>query len=332
MDPLTHTATGLFLGRAGLNRWTPLATPILLLAANAPDVDIVAATGGPLAYLHYHRHLTHALAAMPVLAVLVVGLVRLAARKPVRWPAAFAVALIAVGSHLLLDLTNAYGVRLLLPFSPRWFEWDLTSVVDLWIWAIILLAVAGPVVGRLVGAEISSGTIRPRSHGRGFAIFALVFLFFYNGGRAVLHQRAVEVANARLYRGRPAQRLVALPNAANPWRWRAVAETGDFYAVADVSLLGEFDPTEAAIFQKPDPDPAMDAARQTETFREFLRFSQFPLWRTSPASEPEDARLVEVMDMRFGSPLDPAFIAGAVINARLQPIQTWFHFGPVRPR
>src|ERR1043165_1620564 len=40
MDPLTHTATGLFLSRAGLNRWTPLATPILLLAANAPDIDI----------------------------------------------------------------------------------------------------------------------------------------------------------------------------------------------------------------------------------------------------------------------------------------------------
>jgi len=35
MDPLTHTATGLFLSRIGLKRWTPLATPILLLAANA---------------------------------------------------------------------------------------------------------------------------------------------------------------------------------------------------------------------------------------------------------------------------------------------------------
>src|SRR5271157_6305162 len=59
MDPLTHTATGLFLSRIGLKRWTPLATPILLLAANAPDIDIVTASGGSLSYLHYHRHLTH---------------------------------------------------------------------------------------------------------------------------------------------------------------------------------------------------------------------------------------------------------------------------------
>jgi inner membrane protein len=332
MDPLTHTATGLFLSRAGLKRWTPLATPILLVAANAPDADIVTAAGGPLAYLHYHRHLTHSLIAMPVMALLAVAVVRLAARKPIRWPGAFAAALIAVGSHLLLDLTNAYGVRLLLPFSGKWFEGDLTSVVDLWIWAVILLAVAGPLIGRLVGAEISSGTIRTRAHGRGFAIFALAFLLLYNGGRAVLHGRAEAIANARLYRGRPAERLAALPNAANPWQWRVVAATADFYAVTDVNLLADFDPTQAAIFHKPDPDAAMEAARHTATFREFLRFSQFPLWRSSPAAEPDDARLVEVLDLRFGTPLDPGFIAGAVINARQQPVDTWFHFGRPRPR
>ena len=65
MDQLTHTAVGLFLSRAGLKRWTPLATPILLLAANAPDIDIVTAAGGSLNYLHYHRHLTHSLLGCP---------------------------------------------------------------------------------------------------------------------------------------------------------------------------------------------------------------------------------------------------------------------------
>jgi len=59
MDNLTHTAVGLFLSRAGLNRLTPSATPILLIAANFPDADVVSAAGGWLTYLHYHRHLTH---------------------------------------------------------------------------------------------------------------------------------------------------------------------------------------------------------------------------------------------------------------------------------
>src|ERR1022692_3642428 len=138
MDPLTHTATGLFLSRIGLKRWTPLATPILLLAANAPDIDIITAGGGSLSYLHYHRHLTHSLVAMPVMALLPVVLVRLVARKPVHWAGAFFAALIAVASHLLLDLTNAYGIRLLLPFSAEWLRLDLNNIYDLWIWGVFL--------------------------------------------------------------------------------------------------------------------------------------------------------------------------------------------------
>ena len=71
MDNLTHTLTGLFLSRIGLNRWTPGASAILMLAANAPDIDVVSAAGGSLNYLHYHRHLTHSLAAMPLMAITV---------------------------------------------------------------------------------------------------------------------------------------------------------------------------------------------------------------------------------------------------------------------
>ena len=35
--------------------------------------------------------------------------------------------LVAVGSHLLLDSTNAYGIRLLLPFSGDGFGWTLPA-------------------------------------------------------------------------------------------------------------------------------------------------------------------------------------------------------------
>ena len=331
MDPLTHTATGLFLGRAGMKRWTPLATPILLLAANAPDCDIVTAAGGSLGYLQYHRHLTHSLVAAPVLALAVVVLVRLAARQPVRWLGAFAAALVAVSSHLALDLTNAYGVRLLLPFSSRWFEWDLTNIVDLWIWAVLLLAVTGPFLARLVGSEIASGTSKTRHHGRGFAIFALAFLLVYNYGRSVLHERAVAVAGSRIYHGRDPLRVAAVPNTAIPWRWRALIETEDFYAVAGVDLLRDFDPTQAAIFQKPEPQPALDAARRSVDIRGFLGFSQYPLWHVLPVAEPENARLVEVVDMRFGTPTDPGFAAGAVVGPSLNIVSEYLRIGRPRP-
>src|ERR1019366_5685795 len=133
MDPLTHTATGLFLSRVGLGLWTPRALPILLLAANAPDLDILTASGGSLNYLHYHRHLTHSLIAMPVMGILPVLLVRWAGRKPIHWAGAFAAAFLAVASHLLLDWTNSYGIRPFLPFSGQWIQLDLNNVVDLWL-------------------------------------------------------------------------------------------------------------------------------------------------------------------------------------------------------
>jgi len=47
MDNLTHTAIGLFLSRVGLGRWSARGTAILLVAANAPDIDILSIAGGP---------------------------------------------------------------------------------------------------------------------------------------------------------------------------------------------------------------------------------------------------------------------------------------------
>jgi inner membrane protein len=258
--------------------------------------------------------------------------VRAAGRKPLRWAGALAAAGLGVGSHLLLDWTNMYGLRPLVPFSAKWTELDLTSVVDLWIWAVLLLAVAGPFIGRLVGSEISSGSLKGRSHGRGFAIFALLFLLAYNCGRGVLHARAAGALDSRLYEESAPLRVAALPNPANPFRWRGVVETGGFYAVEDVDATGEFDPLRAAIFHKPAPDPAIDAARGAPVIREFLRFSQYPLWRITPAAEPENGALVEIFDLRFGTPQDPGFMASALLDSRLRVVKTSFQFGKLRVR
>jgi inner membrane protein len=332
MDNLTHTAIGLFLSRAGLGRWSPHATPILILAANAPDIDIVSLAGGSLNYLHYHRHITHSLVAMPVLALAVVLLVKLIGRKPLHWTGAFCAALIGLASHLALDWTNFYGVRLLLPFSGQWQRLDLSSVIDLWIWGALLLAVVGPFLGRLVGSEISSGAIKASHHGQGFAWFALLFVLLYDCGRGVLHARAVATLSSRMYQDSPPLRVAALPDAANPWRWYGLVETSGAYTLETVDLIGTAIPGRILVFQKPEANPALDAAARSSTFVEFLRFSQFPLWRISPVPSPENGNLVEVFDLRFGTPMAPGFMAGAVVDSSLRVVETTFHFGRFRPK
>ena len=333
MDNLTHTAIGLFLSRAGLNRLTPRATPILLLAANAPDVDVVSAAGGSLNYLHYHRHITHSLAALPLLAILCVAAVRFLGRKPVHWVGASIAAAIGLASHLLLDWTNIYGIRMLLPFSGQWLRLDITSVVDLWIWAVCLLGIAGPFLSRLVGSEIASGGAAARHHGRGFAIFALLFVLVYDSSRGALHARAVASLSSRLYEGALPDRVFASPDALNPVRWRGVLEIPSGFVVQDLNLLAP-DPLAAhpTLFHKPDADPAIDAARRNSVIREFLSFNQLPLWRVSPSEEVENGHLVEVFDMRFGSPASPGFMARATVNGRGEVIDSRFMFGVPRAR
>jgi len=331
MDPLTHTATGLFLSRAGLHRLTPRATPILLLAANAPDIDIVAATGGALNYLHYHRHLTHSLVAAPVMAIAPVILVWAVTRGALRWPGAFVAALAAVASHLLLDWTNVYGIRLLLPFSSTWLRLDLTPIVDLAIWGAFLVCLVGPFLARLVTSEITSGKPHKKHHGRGFAWLALAFLLLYNGGRGVLQTRAVAFLDSHLYEGEAATRVAALATL-NPLTWRGLIETRDFYQVQEIDLAGVTTSSHPMIFYKPAPSPAINTAAATPTFRIFLGFSQFPLWRVTPVAQPENGQAVEVFDMRFGTPLEPGFMAGAVLDGRGRVVSTTFQFGVPRPR
>jgi inner membrane protein len=333
MDNLTHTAIGLFLSRAGLNRLTPRATPILLLAANAPDIDVVSGLGGSINYLHYHRHLTHSLAALPLLAILSVAAVRFLGRKPVRWMGATIAAAVGLASHLLLDWTNIYGIRMLLPFSAEWLRLDITNLVDLWIWAICLLGIAGPFLSRLVGSEIASGATSARHHGRGFAIFALLFVAAYDSGRGAMHTRAVAALSSRLYEGSLPDSVFASPDALNPFRWRGVVETSSAFVVQDLNLVAP-DPlaVHSTVFHKPEPDPAIDAARRNPVIRQFLAFDQIPLWRVTPWQEVENGQLVEVFDMRFGSPSAPGFMARAIVNGRGEVVDTGVQFGIPRAR
>jgi inner membrane protein len=331
MDNLTHTATGLFLARTGMNRVTPGATAILMLAANAPDIDVVSAAGGWVNYLHYHRHLTHSLIAMPLMAIMPVLIVRAFGQK-VRWLPAFAISMAAVASHLLLDWTNVYGIRLLLPFSGEWFRLDTTSVVDLWIWAMFIIALAAPALSRLVGSEIKSRDERSRSHGRGWAIAALCFLLIYGSGRAALHSRAVGMLDARAYRGSDPVRSAAFPDPVNPLRWRGLVETGQAYALLDFSVTADVQPDEAEFLHKPSMSPAIAAVRGSPAFREFIRFSQFPLWRVRPAPEVEGDELVQLLDLRFGTPQEPGFAATAWLDPQGRVQRSTFQFGRIRPR
>lgn len=300
---------------------------LLMIAANAPDFDIVSWFAGTVAYLHYHRWFTHALIAIPLMALVSVLIVRPFVKGAFPWARAMLAASVGVLSHVLLDWTNSYGIRLLMPFSSEWLRLDITNIVDLWIWAVLAIALVAPALARLVSSEIGakSGT------GRGWAIFALVSLLGYEYGRYVLHNRAVAMMNVRLYDGAPPTRVAALPGFANPMQWRGIVETADTYRLTEVNLNQTFDPAAGRVIYKTVP-PEAAPLRQTRPFQVFLDFSAFPQWRSLPVPEREGAVRVEVHDLRFGDPQNPRFVASGVVNAAKQVESAEFGFGPVQPK
>jgi inner membrane protein len=338
MDNLTHTLVGLMLARAS-TRADPSGDPsgnrthttgMMMIAANIPDVDAVSMLGGGLTYIEYHRSYTHSLAFAPLMALIAPLLIfaifrtRITART-------YALSLAGVLSHLLLDWTNVYGIRLFLPFSSRVLRLDITDVIDPWIWLMLLLAVAAPALARLVNAEIRSQPVSRSGPGpkRGWACFALAMLLLYEGARYIAHDRALAIMGARLFNGEVPRRLTAAPARFNPLRWRGIAECEGFVDLVPVNLNEPFDPAAGEIDYSASPSPAIDAARATHAFQVFGRFSQVQFWRTTPLPE---GTLVQLIDLRFGTPRDPGFEAAALVDASNRVLESQFGFGgiPVR--
>ena len=324
MDNPTHSLIGLMLSRAGLNRFSQRADLILVLAANAPDIDVVSWIGGAVSHLCHHRGFTHAWIFLPLVAILpvAIGWLLRAKDRPFEWLGSYGISLAGVASHLLMDWTNTYAIRWNLPFSTEWKTADLLFVVDPYIWIVMAFALGGPWLSKLVSSEIGakSGT------GRGWAIFALLFVASYIGLRWQLHERALETLNSRLYSGEIPRRVTAVPGFASPARWLGVVELERSYWVLPVDLLQDFDPTGGRQYFKPERHPAIDLARATESFHCFEEFNKAPLWRVTPMPEPEGAVKVELFDLRFGTPVAPAFVASAeVVDGRVN--KAVFQFG-----
>jgi membrane-bound metal-dependent hydrolase YbcI (DUF457 family) len=272
LDNVTHSLFALTVARTPVSRAGRGTTAALLVASNAPDIDIVALAGGSANYLHWHRGPTHGPIGVVVLAVVVAALVVVGRRVYDRWQvpvastrstsgehdASFAM-LVAVSMlggllHVAMDLPTSYGTRLLSPFSWRWFAVDLMPIVDVYLLAVI---VAGLAFGR------QSVAARQRN-----AAIVLTFMAANYAVRAVEHSQALALVprlfgptlpapcdlKATAYRQpidvwprpqiappssgkRCLVELAAIPTFESPFRWQIIAQVSNAYELRDIDLL-----------------------------------------------------------------------------------------------
>jgi len=281
-----------------------MATPMLLVSGLAADVDWATRLAGPSAFLHGHRTATHSFVGTLVLIAAVAIGFWIAGRKFPKFAVnifpALLICTIGAGIHLLLDLLNGYGVKLMWPFSAKWYAWDIADSVDAWMIFFLLAGLLVPELFRLVLEEIGS---KPKKRGRQRgAIVGLSLVTLFVAGRALAHARAVALLDSREYRGQAPLQVAAFPHPSNPLVWSGVVETDNALVNVNVPLGpgSAFDPDLAEVHFKPEDSLALKNAVKSATAIEFLSYARFPLANVEPDGGGFQVRL---RDMRFASEL-----------------------------
>ena len=304
MDNVCHTLVGAACARAGLTRPTRLAATTSMIAANLPDVDVlVFLTDVPS--VAFRRGWTHGVLAQALLPAVLAGVMLAIARKvPPRAGRAAAAAApgpllvlsyVGVLSHVFLDYLNNYGVRLLMPFSDRWFYGDAVFIVDPWLWILFGTAVA---LGR-------RGSVRGT---RRCLIAASVYILCM----AVSARAARTIVKDAWQRehGAPPQELMAGPVAVNPLRKALIVDAGRYYRTGSFTWIPRRVVFDAAQVPRNDDHPATAAARRDPGVAGVLVWSRFPFWEIAPGP---DGTRVTVRDMRFAAIGRGGFRAETVI-------------------
>ena len=312
-----------------------MATPMLLISGLIADVDWVTRFAGASAFLHGHRTATHSLLGTAVIVAGIAAAFWIAGRKfqalAVEIIPALIVCAIGAGTHLFLDVLNNYGVKLLWPFSSKWFAWDIADSVDAWIIFILLASLLLPELFRLIHEEIGSKSKRQR--GQRGAIAGLILVALLVAGRGFAHQRAVALLDSREYRAQVPLVVAAFPKPSNPLAWRGVVETDNALFNVEVPIGPgiAFDPDLADAHFKPEPSLALSNAAATVTAREFLAFARFPLANVEQSGDGYEVRF---HDMRFASELSghSSIIAVIELNVRNQVIGERLEFDAASKR
>ena len=328
MDHLTHTLYGLALANTGLRRTAPHATLTLIMAANLPDVDLLSLFWGQIHYLKYHRGATHSLSGAILGALLLASAIQcvnncVLKKSPASWSRLLGLALLGIGSHLLLDYTNSYGIRPLWPFSGHWYAWDIVFIIDPWILLVLILGLGGPFLFRLINQEI--GAKPTQSYGG--AVLCLATIFFYWIAKDISHRQALADLTQRTYATGTALRVGAFPQLLDPFGWYGVVETETAYHKLSVGRGLSFDDSQTGhkTVHKADQSSIISAASKARYAQIFLGFARFPLFEAEPS---EQGYIVSLRDLRFdfASRVRRGFLCTIRLDQNLKVISEDFHF------
>jgi len=300
----------------------------MVIGANLPDVDVLVyvVAGGGTHALAFRRGWTHGILAMLVLPLVLAALMtwlghaidarrsRARAGPPIEPAQLLLLSAISIWTHPLFDLLNTYGVRLLMPFSSRWFYGDTLFIVDPWIWTALAI---GAFVSLRRARRVPIGAASPNVVARSErpARIALAAVATYIAamaasswiGRAVVERQAIAGGST------PALRVMVSPEPVTPYTRTVVRDLGLWYEVGRLTWSPL--PRYAAVG---DPvikttNAATLAALATPDGERFASWARFPFAEVTTTS---DSTFVRLDDVRYARPGQRSFAGVSVTVGR----------------
>lgn len=101
------------------------------ISALLPDLDVlIGSSADPLLQLEYHRQFSHALAFIPIGALLASCLLWWFVKSTLSFKETYLFSLLGFATAGIGDTFTSYGVQLLWPFTDERFDWNIISVFD----------------------------------------------------------------------------------------------------------------------------------------------------------------------------------------------------------
>jgi inner membrane protein len=323
VDNLCHSLVGAAMSGAGLRRRTALATVTMVIGANLPDVDVLIYLVGDSADgLAFRRGWTHGVLAMVVLPFVLAAIMyatgrwierrrsrlnRPGPRIPLRAGQLLFVSALAIWSHPLFDLLNTYGVRLLMPFSDRWFYGDALFIVDPWVWCALGFGATMSIrrARRVpVGADTATVMARASRPARvalvGVAAYIAVMAASSRLGRVIVERQAVAAGLG------PSSRVMVAPEAVTPFRRSVVRDLGRSYETGRLTWppRPRYAPSGARIAALVDTSAEYRAATTARVGQRFLVWSRFPFAEEIAVG---DTAVLRLDDARYARPGGSSF-------------------------
>ena len=304
MDTITQMAFGAVVGQAGwrkrFGRWSLAAGA---LAALLPDLDVIIQTGDPFAGWIYHRGISHSIVVAPLIGLLAGfsfwyyfnrkyqkgdrSLIDLAERKALgAW---LWLGVMAVTTHIWLDVMTPYGTQIFAPLSDTRFALNAMPIIDLTYTAILVVAITMGVSIR-VPARIAQAVA-------GVAIFASVIwqVFAWN-----INEQAEMKARAQFD---SSAQVTSYPTLFTPYLRRINVELPEQIYIGFWN--GAAEKIDWRVFPK-QAHPLTEKFKETRAFRIFYWFARQKIfWRIHDKAN--GGVRIEAHDMRYltNLPSDP---------------------------